>query len=105
MTSRGKFEKVKVVNLDGIYSRDISEGLGESLIIDNKGSKLLHTSPVPQFSFASPHTPCSIHFGNIRPGLVASEENNSFLGLGEGLNLVSYNKGNLRDSLNLMSPM
>merc|ERR1719220_44204 len=58
VASGSELQQVKVVHLHGVNSRDVPEGLGESLvlIINNERSKLLDTSSVPQLSLASPHT-------------------------------------------------
>ena len=46
------------VNLDDINARDVPEGLGDALVlvIDDKGTQLLHMATVPQLTLASAHT-------------------------------------------------
>merc|ERR1719317_1412773 len=101
----GELQQVQVVHLHCVNSRDVSESLGKTLIliINDKRSKLLDTSSVPQLSLASPHAPSGVHLGHISPGLVLPQEHYSLLGLGEGLDLVSNDKWDLRDSLNLVT--
>merc|ERR1719328_894366 len=100
-----ELQQVQVVHLHCVNSRDVPESLGKSLvlIVNDKRSKLLDTSPVPQLSLASPHAPGGIHLGHISPGLVLPQEHHGLLGLGEGLDLVSYDKWDLRDALDLVT--
>merc|ERR1719317_42685 len=101
----GELQQVQVVHLHHVNSRDVPESLGKTLvlIIKDKRSKLLDTSPIPQLSLASPHTPSGVHLSHIGPGLVLPQEHNGLLGLGEGLDLVSNDKWDLRDALNLVT--
>merc|ERR1719423_40822 len=93
MTTRSQFQQVEGVHLDAVNSRDVSERLGETLIlvVDNQGTELLYAPPVPQLSLASSHSTGGVHLGNIGPGLVSSEEDDSLLGLLESLDLVADN--------------
>merc|ERR1719186_1729918 len=94
-----------VVNLDGVHTRNIPECLSKSLVLikDNQRSQLLDVSPVPQLSLASPHTPGGVHLGHIGPGLVLPQEHHGLLGLGKGLYLVSHDKWNFRNALDLVT--
>merc|ERR1719209_33998 len=105
VASGGELQQVQVVHLHGVYSWDVPECLGDSLIliIDNQRSQLLDTSPVPQFTLASPHAPGGVHLGHIGPGLVLPQEHHGLLGLGEGLDLVSHDQRDLRNSLDLVT--
>merc|ERR1719209_288145 len=105
VASCGELQQVQVVHLHCVNSWDVSECLGNSLIliVDDERSQLLDTSPVPQLTLTSPHTSGSVHLGHIGPGLVLPQEHHGLLGLGEGLDLVSHDKWDLRDALDLMA--
>merc|ERR1719189_152487 len=105
VASGGELQQVQVVHLHCVNSWDVPECLGDSLIliIDDERSKLLDTPPVPQLTLASPHTSGGVHLGHIGPGLVLPQEHHGLLGLGEGLDLVSHDKWDLRDALNLVT--
>merc|ERR1712217_447318 len=105
VASGGELQQVKVVHLHGVNSRDVPECLSESLvlIVNNERSKLLDTSSVPQLSLASPHTPGGVHLGHIGPSLVLPQEHHGLLSLGKGLYLVSHDKWNFRNTLDLVT--
>merc|ERR1719209_2351492 len=105
VASGGELQQIEVVHLHGVNSRDVPEGLGESLvlIVNNERSKLLDTSSVPQLSLASPHAPGGVHLSHISPGLVLPQEHHGLLGLGKGLYLVSHDKWDFRNALNLVT--
>merc|ERR1719209_308908 len=105
VASGGELQQVQVVHLHGVNSWDVPECLGNSLIliVDDERSQLLDTSPVPQLSLTSPHTPGGVHLGHIGPGLVLPQEHHGLLGLGEGLDLVSHDQRNLWNALDLMT--
>merc|ERR1719516_232091 len=105
VTTRGELEEVEVVHLDGVAPGNIPEGLGDPLVlvIHNKGPQLLDMPPVPQLALASPHPAGGIDTSNILPGLAAAEESNSILGLGQTLDSISNNKGDLRNALDLVT--
>lgn len=57
MLTRSKFQNVQLASMKESNTRDVSEGLHDTIffIVDDSGSPALHTWPVSHFEFASSH--------------------------------------------------
>ncbi len=64
----------------------------------------MDSSPVAHLALAGTEALRLVDLLNIRPGLdIPSEEADSLLSLGEALDLVCHNKGNLGDVVNAVT--
>ena len=68
------------------------------VVVDDERSALLDAAPVAHLALAGTEALGLVDLLNVGPGLdVAPEEADGLLGLGEALDLVSHDKGNLGD--------
>merc|ERR1719228_2981752 len=76
VTSGSELQKVQIVHLDCVTTRNVPKGFGKTLVlvVHDKRSQLLNMTSVPQLSFASSHPSGGVHLGNIGPGLVPPKE-------------------------------
>lgn len=105
MTTRSQLQQVQLVHADGVDTRNVPEGLDQSLVavVDDQGAQLLDTATVAHLALASTHPLGLVHLLDIIPSLDLLQEDHSLLGLGVGLNLVVDDQGHLRDVLDLMT--
>ena len=79
-------------------------GLYLVVIVDDKGSTFLDSPPVTHLSLSSSESLRLVHLLDVGPGLdVTLKEDHGFLGLGEALDLVCHDQGNLRDVLDAVT--
>ena len=83
--------------LDGVDTGDVTESLGETLVlvVDDERSPLLEAPPVPQLSLSSPHPLGLVDLVDVVMGLVPLQEDHGLLGLGESLDTVGHDQGDL----------
>ena len=91
--------------LDGVNARDVTESLGQALvlIIDDEGTTLLEPPPVPQLALAGSGPLGLVHLVNIVVCLVPLEEDHGLLGLGKSLDLVGHDQGNFGSLLDAVT--
>lgn len=105
MTARGELEEVQSVNAHDLNTRDVAEGLLDAVVVavDNEGPLALDVAPVPHLTLALANLLGLLDVLNILDSLVRLEEGKSLLGLGDGLDLVADNKGDLHDLADLVA--
>jgi len=105
VTAGSELQEVQLANLDGVDTRDVSEGLGQTLIliVDDERSTLLDTPAVTHLSFSGPHPLRLVDLVNIVVSSGPLQEDLGLLGLGERLDLVGHDEGAFWGSLNAMT--
>ena len=91
--------------LDGIDAWDVAESLDQALVlvVDDKGAALLEPPPVPQLALAGAGPLGLVDLVNVVVGLVPLQEDHGLLGLGESLDLVGHDQGNLGSLLDAVA--
>ena len=105
MTTRSKFQNVQLAYIKQSNSRDVSEGLDDTivLIIDDAGSPVLDTALVSRFAFASSHLLRGVDLFDIIPGLKFLQKQNSLLGLLVAFNFIFHHQRKFRNFLYTMT--
>jgi len=105
VATRGQLQKVELADLDGVDTWDVSEGLGQTLVlvIDDKRSTLLDAPAVTHLSLSGPHPLGLVDLVDVVVGPVPLQEDHGLLGLGKGLDLVRHNQGALGGSLDTVT--
>ena len=105
MSTRRKLEKVKAANVDELDTREVTEGLDDTLIlvVDNEGATTLTVATIPELALASPQLARGGDLDDVSVGLERLEESDCLLGLGEALDLGGDNQGNLLDLLDAVA--
>jgi len=105
MTTRSQLQKVQFANLDGVNARDISEGLGQTLIfvINDERSTFLDTPAVTHLSLSGPHPLRLVNLVDVIVSPGPLQEDLGLLGLGKGLNLVGHNEWAFRGGLDAVT--
>ena len=83
MATRSKFQNVQLAYIKQSNSRDVSEGLDDTIvfIVDEAGSPALDTAMVSHFAFANSHSLRGVNVFDIIPGLQFLQKQNGLLGL------------------------
>ena len=105
MTTRSKFQNVQLAYIKQSNSRDVSEGLDDTivLIIDDAGSPVLDTALVSRFAFASSHLLRGVDLFDIIPGLKFLQKQNGLLGLLVAFNFIFHHQRKFRNFLYTMT--
>ena len=105
MTTRSEFQNVQLAFIKQSNSRDVSEGLDDTIvfIIDDAGSPALDTAMVSHFAFASSHSLRGVNLFDIIPGLKFLQKQNSPLGLLVAFNFISNHHRKCRNFLYTMT--
>ena len=105
MTTRSKFQNVQLAYIKQSNSRDVSEGLDDTIvfIIDDAGSPALDMATVSHFAFASSHSLRGVNLFDIIPGLKFLQKQNSLLGLLVAFNFIFNHQRKFRNFLYTMT--
>jgi len=105
MSTWGQFHQVHAVDVHRVNSGNVAEGLAQSLIfvIDDQWSTTLDATTVTHLTTTSAQTLALVDLLNIGPGLEATQECDSLLGLGAFLHLVGHDQWKFRDVIDDMA--
>ena len=103
--TRSKFQNVQFAYIKSGNSRDVSEGLDDTivLIIDDAGAPVLHMASVSHLVSASSHSLRGVEFFDIIPGLQFLQTQNSLLGLLVVFNFIFHHQRKFKNFLNTMN--
>jgi len=105
VTTGGELKEVETGNTASVNTRDVSEGLDESvvLVVDEKGSTSLNISAVSGLSNSTANGGRCLDLVNIRVSTNGSQDIDGLLGLDSCLNIIRNNERDFRDGLDLVS--
>lgn len=105
MSSRGELEEVEAVNGSNLDTRKVAEGLDDAIVfsVDDERPSSLDVASVAELSLAGAELARVGDLDDVVVGFDRLEQGNGLLGLGQALNRVVDDKGNLLDLLNSVS--
>jgi hypothetical protein len=105
VTTRSKLKQVQVADVDSLNTGKVAESLGNTVVltIDNERSTALTVTAVTDLTNTSTELARVRNLNDISVGIEGLKKSNSFLGLGESLDLISNNKGNFLNLLDAMT--
>jgi hypothetical protein len=105
VTTGSELKQVQVADVDNLNTGKVAESLGDTIVltIDNEGSTALTVAAVTDLTNTSTELARVGNLNDISVGVEGLEKSNSFLGLGESLNLVGNDKRNFLDLLNAVT--
>jgi hypothetical protein len=104
VTAGSELEEAEPVDGHDLHAGDVAERLLDTVVVavDDEGSLALDIAPVPHLTLTSADLLGVLDVVDILEGLVGLEESKCLLGLGDGLDLIADNEGNLQ---NLADPV
>jgi hypothetical protein len=105
VTTGSKLKQVQVADVDSLNTGKVAESLGDTVVltIDNERSTTLAVTTVTDLTNTSTELARVRNLNDISVGVEGLKKSNSFLGLGESLDLISDNKGNFLNLLDAMT--
>lgn len=105
VTSGGEVEEVQGADGAELNTGDVPEGLGDTLVllVNEEGTTPLGEATVPELSLSSPQLLGPLNLLDIAKSVDALEDGNSLLGLGDALNGVVDDEGDLSNPLDAVS--
>jgi len=105
VTTGSKLKQVQVADVDSLNTGKVAESLGDTVVltIDNERSTALTVTTVTDLTNTSTELARVRNLNDISVGVEGLKKSNSFLGLGESLDLISDNKGNFLNLLDAMT--
>lgn len=96
-----ELEQVEVSDVAGLNAGDVSESVNQTLVlgVDNEGTSSLGPSSVSELTLTGSDGLGLDDSGNVSVGTDGLEGGNGVLGLGDGLEVVGDNEGDLSDGL------